>query len=162
MLEHVILYRAYYVFVIYLTLFILLIHVKPNKSELVRNSSAEVGGFLSYGIDGKRAVEAAGTGQSGTKAFAEPLQRCLRSWANPGLPAHPTTCSLGQGQWGPLLQCCYCTSASLKVCPYNPRIQGKSQQPNCKTFKMVALHIPFANSSVSSVIYHRRNAKASF
>lgn len=53
--------------------------MKPNKSELVRNNSAEVSGFIMYGTDGKRAVAAAGTGQSGTKTFAEPLQRCWRS-----------------------------------------------------------------------------------
>lgn len=73
------LYRTHYVFVIYLTLFILLVHVNPKISELMRSSSAEVSGFILYGIGGKRAVDAAGTGQRGTKTFVEPLQRHLRS-----------------------------------------------------------------------------------
>lgn len=144
------LYRAYYVFVIYLTLFILLIHVKPNKSELVRKSCAEFSGFLLYGIGGERTVEAAGTGQSGTRTFAEPLQRCLRSWAVPGpLPISNIPWSLGR-------------SCSAGSAPHSPCTEGKSQQTNCKTFKMVALHFPFANSSISSVFYNTRNVKASF
>lgn len=69
------LYRTYYVFVIYLTLFILLTHLKPNKSELGRKSCAEFSGFMLHGIGGERTVEAAGTGQSGTKTFAEMLEK---------------------------------------------------------------------------------------
>lgn len=138
--------------------------MKPNKSELVRNSSAEVSGFILYGIGGKRAVEAAGIGQSGTKTFAEPLQKVLEKLSCPSAPcpSQNLPCSLGQGQSDPLLQRCYCTSAPSNVHFHNSSTEGKNQQPNYKTFKMVALHFPFANSSISSVFYKKEMQKPPF
>lgn len=87
------LYRTHYVLVIYLTVFILAIHMNPNNSESVRNSSADVSGFILYGIGGKRAVEAAGTGQRGTKTFSETLEKL--SCPSAPCPSHNIPCSLG-------------------------------------------------------------------
>lgn len=104
--------------------------MKPNKSELVRNSSAEVSGFIMYGTDGKRAVAAAALARVAPK----PLQSLCRGAGEAELPLGPLPTPQralfpGEGQWG---HPCSAVTAPQPPPKCTPQPKHRGEKPTAK------------------------------